>query len=132
MPLLVRRLLVLPLVALYFVGAFCGEGLHAIVCHHGGHSDAGHCHGDGDCSSHDSAGHQAAGWQHGRAAAIHDEQACAVCQFLAKAQLNVAAKGLGAGLPARPALPVMARSVPRVHVVAPYSPRGPPAFALSV
>ena len=93
MAVVVRRLFVLLLIVLYFASAFCGEGLHSIVCDHsiikhcvtkhGGHAEARH--GSSQAHEGDGPSHEHGyGWHADHAGPVHDEQACAVCQFLAK------------------------------------------------
>jgi hypothetical protein len=133
MVMLARRLLVLTLIALYFASAFCGEGLHSVICDHralghGGHAEAEQrCgHGDeGDGPSHQ----QGYGWHADHAGPVHDEQHCAVCQFLAKAQLTVATIQLAVGRPTQSALAARAPAAPLARPAASYRPRGPPAFS---
>jgi hypothetical protein len=128
MAVVVRRLLILPLIALYFASAFCGEGLHSIVCEHQSHAKAepcgSHAH-EGDCPSHE----HGCGWHADHAGPVHDEQACAVCQFLAKAQLTAATNQLAAGRPALSPLAARAPVAPVARPAASYCPRGPPAFS---
>jgi len=146
MAVIVRRLLILPLIALYFASAFCGEGLHSLVCNHrfaGEHSacELGDCalgipgHDDhaeaGHCCGHVDEGHSPSetGWHANPLRPVHDEQGCAVCQFLAKAQLATAANQHTASRPVQSALAARAPVALVIWSAASYDPRGPPAFS---